>query len=169
MCLCVCKRESVWETDRQAETETIYHMSMWYIYTFVSGCVHLLVHIYRGQGKTSHILLYHSICYPLRQGVSLNLKLGWHPASPSYSSISTPPAPIVLGYKYVSAEDSNSCLHAWIATTCLTHLLALVVVCLENTRRSQTPGVSGSCELLDDMVLGTNLGFSKRAICLPNY
>lgn len=91
MCLCVCKRESVWETDRQAETETIYHMSMWYIYTFVSGCMHLLVRIYRGQGKTSHILLYHSICYPLRQGVSLNLKLGWHPASPSYSSISTPP------------------------------------------------------------------------------
>lgn len=51
-------------------------------------CTPLCVHV---EVRGGSWLSYHSLLIPLRQGLSLNLDLGWHLASPSDHPIFTPP------------------------------------------------------------------------------
>lgn len=51
--------------------------------------LHIPANSHRGQRRTSGVLLYHPLPYSLRQGLSLNLELGWQPSSPGNPPIST--------------------------------------------------------------------------------
>lgn len=53
------------------------HIKSFFICIVLCLCVHMC-----SMRKTLGVLLYHSLLYPLRQGLSLDLELGWQPASP---------------------------------------------------------------------------------------
>ena len=99
-------------------------------------CIPLCVHV---EVRGGSWLSYHSLLIPLRQGLSLNLDLGWHLESPSDHPIFTPLTGLFQMCTqrwpafYMSSRDLNSVLHACVqALHPVSHLCSIRIsfVCL---------------------------------------